>query len=206
MASSQGLSPKLNQPVSGQPAAGKQPGLGKGIKGVSRGRKVFTIIMVVISLLILGGGAAIYFLIIKKPKPKGVELDVNVWMLEYPSNKLSYEHNYKFKANDESKIYKDEKMIAEMTGEEYYAEIIYDVRNRSGVAYNYTFGFDDLKIDNCIVQYYIGVSNQKQNVPESNRISFRRRGDFVFTVVISLDELGYNAECSGFISVEISMV
>lgn len=206
MASSQGLSPKLNQPVSGQPAAGKQPGLGKGIKGVSRGRKVFTIIMVVISLLIVGGGAAIYFLIIKKPKPKGVELDVVVWMLEYPSNKLSYEQSYKFKADDESKIYRDDKMIAEMTGEEYYAEIIYSIYNHKGTAYNYTFGFSDLNAENCIVKYYVGNSSMKQDVPESNRVSFQRKGSFTFAVVISLDELGKNAECSGFISVEISMV
>lgn len=192
-----GLSPKV--PSHGLP--------GGAIKSKSKGRLVFKIIMVVLALLGIGGGIALYFILTRKPKPKGVDLSVDVWMIEYPSDTVTYKNTYKFKPEDKSMVYgeKDE-MEAEMTGSDFRVEILYGVFNNKGKMYTYTFRFDQLVIENCIVKYYIDSKAEQYDIPENGQITVQRSGNFSFVVVITLDKLEWNAECSGNITMDISLV
>jgi len=192
-----GLSP--NFPNQGIP--------GGAIKSKSKGRLIFKIVMVVLALLGIGGGIALYFILTRKPKPEGVDLSVDVWMIEYPSDTVTYKNTYNFKPEDESKVYgESDQMYAEMTGSDYKVEILYGVFNNKGKMYTFTFRFDQLVVDNCIVKYYIDSKSEQYDIPESGQVTVQRSANFSFVVVISLDKLEWNAECSGNITMDIALV
>ena len=192
-----GISPKI--PSQGLP--------GGAIKSKSKGRFIFKIVMVVLALLGIGGGIALYFILTKKPKPEGVDVKVDVWMIEYPSDKVTYKNSYNFRASDKSSAYgKEDEMYAEMTGADFRVEILYGVFNNNGKMYTFTFRFDQLEINNCNVQYYVDSKSELHDIPASGQVTVQRSSNFSFAVVVTLQDSAWDAECSGNITMDIVLV
>ena len=181
-------------------------GLNDAIKTRKRGRLFFKLLMVFLSLAAIGGGIAIYFILNRKPKTEHVEVSVDVWMREYPSGVTYYRNLYEFKAGDESKVYgRDDEMESNIS-KDGKVEIVYAVINNSGKSYNYRFSLEKLDKEGFYVDYYIGLESNVQPLPENNIINLQQGGNFAVVIRIKLEDYAYNHECSGYITMDISVI
>ena len=181
-------------------------GLNDAIKTRKRGRVFFRVIMVILALAAIGGGIAIYFILNRKTESEGVEVAVTVWMKESITGNYTYRNYYEFKAEDSSMTYGSEDNMEANIDKGGKVEIIYGITNSSGRTYNYQLSFDHLEKDGFYIDYYVEYESDAKPIPEDGIISLQKGGNFAVVVRITLAEYSYNHECSGYISMNISIV